>query len=182
MSITIPTGATRLAYTIIGGGGGGGGGVAATNVSSSGGGGGGGANDISGMISINNTMTLTYSVGAGGGGGLGAIDITATPPAGSGTVGGTSTIYLNNGTVTLQIDASGGMGGQGSAVFSLAPCLTWLTCFHRRPAYEVEPKNHQQEQKKLPRVSAVVARWTIPHWLVSIRKKNRARVHRRNLH
>ena len=68
------------------------------------------------------------------------------------------------------------------AVFSLVPFITWHTCFHRRAAHDVEPKNHQQEQKKLPRVSAVVARWTIPHWLVSIRKKNRARVHRRNLH
>ena len=62
------------------------------------------------------------------------------------------------------------------------PFITWLTCFQRRAAHDVEPKNHQQEQKKLPRVSAVAARWTIPHRLVSVRKKNRAWGHWRNLH
>ena len=75
-----------------------------------------------------------------------------------------------------------GAATHAHAFLSLVPFITWLTCFHRRAAHDVEPKNHQQEQKKLPRVRAVVARWTIPHWLVSIRKKNRARVHRRNLH
>ena len=64
----------------------------------------------------------------------------------------------------------------------LVPFPTWLTRLHRSTVHNEEPKNHQQKQKKSPCVSAVVARWTIPHRHISVRKENRTRVLRRRLH
>ena len=91
-------------------------------------------------------------------------------------------IYQATQVAHVVLCASKGAATHAHCYFILVPFIAWLTCLHRRAAHDVEPKNHQQEHKKLPNVSAVAARWTIPNRLVSVRKKNRARVHRRNLH
>ncbi len=119
-TVPIPTWANRLEYTLVGGGGGGGGGIHSISGAEGGGGGGGGGSgyEVSGIIPINTSIVLSYTVGAGGSGGIGAIlSDEEQLYASDGNTGGSSSITLANTVWSVQstITAAGGNGGYGAS-------------------------------------------------------------------
>ena len=108
-TVTIPTGATKLFFILVGGSGGGGGGVGTggcTPANGTGGGGGGGGALMKYLSGLTPGNTLSLTIGAAGTAGA------ATPTAGG--AGGNSSLASGTQTITTLTASGGGGGGAGN--------------------------------------------------------------------